>query len=265
MNNVQIANETLRIIKEKQYEYKGVKVSLPDMDYSDVTVYSPEKGAQLVDERTDTDGDMCRIILTTEDSFEAASRYNDAMVMNFANAHNPGGGFRLGATAQEEALCRCSTLYESINSKKASEMYKYNNSHISQVESDYMLFSRVCVFRNKKCELLEEPFNTYVITIPAPNRIGAAMLASDKLINETMIRRIRIMLMIAKENGCKNLVLGAWGCGAFRNKPGDVASCFKKVIVDEGYGKYFDEICFAIYGNEDGKNYTEFKKVLGKI
>jgi len=171
----------------------------------------------------------------------------------------------MGATAQEEALCRCSTLYASITSKEAGEMYKFNNTHVSSVESDYMLLSpNVCVFRDAQLELQEKSFMTGVITLPAPNRIGAAMLTPVAKISETMRRRIRIMLLIAKENGYKNLVLGAWGCGAFHNDPKEVAGCFRTVIVEEGYGRFFDEVCFAIYGKEDGKNITSFRKVLEK-
>lgn len=143
-------------------------------------------------------------------------------------------------------------------------MYKYNNTHLSNVESDYMLLSpNVCIFRNEHLELLEKPVMSSVITIPAPNRFGAAMFATGKKIAETMTRRIRIMLRIAAKNGYKNLVLGAWGCGAFGNKPTEVAQYFKKVIVDEEYGRCFDEICFAIYGKPDGRNITEFRRVLG--
>jgi uncharacterized protein (TIGR02452 family) len=180
--------------------------------------------------------------------------------MNFANAHNPGGGFKLGANAQEEALCRCSTLYASITSKEAGVMYSYNNTHVSRVESDYMLISpNVAVFRDKDLSLLEKPVVMGVVTVPAPNRYGAAMLASSKMIEETFIRRIRILLRAAMKNGYKTLVLGAWGCGAFGNRPDDVASYFRTVIEDEGLGRAFDEICFAIYGSEDGKNITAFR------
>lgn len=70
------------------------------------------------------------------------------------------------------------------------------------------------------------------------------------------------MLAVAAENGHKNLILGAWGCGAFGNKPDDVSGYFKKVITDEGYGRLFDNICFAIYGKEDGRNYLAFKKTF---
>ena len=67
------------------------------------------------------------------------------------------------------------------------------------------------------------------------------------------------MCRAAIEQGYKTMVLGAWGCGAFGNKPEKVSEYFKQVLIDEGHGNYFDEICFAIYGSEDGKNITAFR------
>ena len=109
---------------------------------------------------------------------------------------------------------------------------------------------------------MEKPFKTAVVTAPAPNRYGAAITASSSKIKETFDRRIRIILKAAAERGYRNLVLGAWGCGAFGNKPSDVAQCFREAIIDEGLGVFFDEICFAIYGSENGENITEFRKVF---
>lgn len=265
MDYIKIAKDTINITQAMKYELEGKTIFLPEMDYSDVTVYSPEMGKGMLQGAGTYNGQMCKFTITTEDSFQAAARYNKPMVMNFANAHNPGGGFKLGATAQEEALCRCSTLYESISSSKASEMYRYNNTHPSKVESDYMLHSSVCVFRNSKCELLKQPFVAGVITVPAPNRLGAAMFASNKVISETMLRRIRIMLLIAKEHGYKDLVLGAWGCGAFHNKPDAVAAYFRQVLIEEAYGACFDEVCFAIYGREDGNNISAFRSCFKDV
>ena len=293
MNNITIANETMKITKNKEYESEGRLIHLPDIDFEEVVVISPQVGEELLNTelvdlyKTDDgqnengnsndaadkvhDSKMCHISVTTEDSFQAGRRLKASksasegktLVMNFANAHNPGGGFRLGANAQEEALCRCSTLYASITSKKASEMYKYNNTHFSQVESDYMLFSpKVCVFRDETYQFLEEPVVLGVVTIAAPNRYGAALLASAKLLKETMMRRIRIMLREAVKEGYRNLVLGAWGCGAFGNKPREVSKYFREILLEEGYGKYFDEICFAIYGKEDGKNICAFRETF---
>ena len=267
MNSIQIADETIKITAEGRYETGGRTIDLPELDYKRVEVFSPEEVRTLLGEDiSQYFGDsLCDTEVTCEDSFAAARRLDKPMVMNFANAHYPGGGFRLGANAQEEALCRCSTLYASITSPAAKKMYRYNNTHISPVESDYMLLSpEVCVFRDEHCVLLEQPFTVAVITLPAPNRRGAAALASKKLVAETMTRRIRIMLRIAAKYGYRELVLGAWGCGAFGNSPADVSGYFKSVLVGEEYGRCFDRVVFAVYGKPDGKNITEFRKAFGK-
>jgi uncharacterized protein (TIGR02452 family) len=265
MNNIKIAKETIGITETGTYEVSGKKIAFKKEEHTGVAVYSPDDGEALLNKDFSNikQDKICTIKVINADSYEAARDMDNPYVMNFANAHNPGGGFKIGANAQEEALCRCSTLYASISSEKASEMYHYNNTHFSKVESDYMLLSEnVLVFRNAALELLEEPFTVSVITVPAPNRRGAALFASSKLIEETMIRRIKILLLIAADNGYKNLVLGAWGCGAFGNKPHDVAGYFKQVLIEEGYGYFFDEVRFAIYGSENGKNISEFRRIF---
>ncbi len=265
MNNISIANDTIKITADGFYELEGKRIALPDKNYSAVEVITPEAGAELVKSTVVPEGNMCDITVTTEDTFSAASRFDSPYVMNFANAHNAGGGFRLGANAQEEALCRCSTLYASITSESAKEMYRYNNTHISSVESDYMLYSPyVCVFRDHHCELLEKPFMAAAITVPAANKRGAALFASNKKIADAMTGRIRILLSAAAKHGHKNLILGAWGCGAFGNKPDDVSGYFRKVLIDEGYGRLFENVCFAIYGKEDSRNFIAFKAAFGK-
>ena len=260
--------ETLDIIDTHVYRYNGIKVKIPDWyDYDEVIVCSPRKGEKLLTEDLSQfqNNKMCTFAVTNEDSFEAASKLKYAMVMNFANAHQPGGGFLSGAIAQEECLCRNSTLFSSIASQKASVMYNHNCENAEPLYSDYMLFSpHVCVFRDKKGELLKRPFLTSVATLPAPNKMGDAMFEDDRLINETMKRRIRIMLRNAMHNGNKDLVLGAWGCGVFGNDPKDVANNFRDVLVKEGYGKCFNNVRFAIYGRENDPNILAFKKVFGR-
>ena len=267
MNLIKAAHEAISITSGKKYELGGKEILLPELDYSAVEVITPEAGKALLEESLPIpeESTMCRIEVTAEDSFQAASRFEKALVLNYANAHHAGGGFMLGAKAQEEALCRSSTLYASITSEKAGEMYRYNNSHLSAVESDYMLFSPdVCVFRDNDCEPLEKPFMSSVITAPAPNRRGAAMLASKKTIRETFLRRIRIILRLAAKQGCRDIVLGAWGCGAFGNDPVTVAECFRTALFDDGLGRAFDTVVFAVCGNQEGKNPKAFRKVFAE-
>ncbi|SCW57584.1 TIGR02452 family protein [Ruminococcaceae bacterium YRB3002] len=264
MNNIQIAQETMRISKEKKYLANGREVDFSDADVEKVIVITPEAGAELVAEtEQELKGEMCRISVINADSYEASVGMEKPLVMNFANAHKAGGGFLHGANAQEESLCRTSTLYASINSAAAAEMYRYNNTHINAVESDYMLISpEVVVIRGEGMRLLERPYRVGVVTTPAPNRRGAAMLTGKAAINETVMRRVRILCAAAAHYGFRSLVLGAWGCGAFGNDPKDISECFRKVIMDEGFGRLFEEIRFAVYGREDGRNITVFRETF---
>ena len=124
-----IVKETLEILDNLEYRYNGIKVRFPDFyDYSAVEVLSPQTGSKLLREDISSYPKQthCYYSVTNQDSFEAASKFEYPMVMNFANAYAPGGGFVGGSIAQEECLCRNSTLYNSISSEKASEMYQYN-------------------------------------------------------------------------------------------------------------------------------------------
>ena len=265
MNNIRIAHETIKITQMREYQCGDETILMPPADYDSVIVIQPETAKELLGAPLPEEKGFapCRILLTTDDSFTAAQPLENALVLNFANAHHAGGGFMLGANAQEEALCRCSTLYASITSDSAAEMYRFNNTHIRATESDYMLLSRdVLVFRNHKLELLKKPFRTAVITAPAPNRRGAAAFTSKKTLEETFLRRAGIILRIAVHYGYKNLVLGAWGCGAFGNDPVMVASCFKAALETDDLAYYFDTVCFAVYGSPESKNYHAFCSVF---
>ena len=270
-NFKEVAGETLKIITEGEYKVNGRTVLLPQKEgsrFSTVEVYSPDKCKRwLIPDviQEFKQNNMCRFTVTNEDSFRAAERLKEPMVLNFASARRPGGGFLNGASAQEESLCRCSTLFASLASKEAEEMYRYNVENPINTYSDYMLFSPyVVVFRDTEKGLLEKPFVVSVASVPAPNRSAGARHESEETIRNVLLRRIRRMLIWAVKHGNKNVVLGAWGCGVFRNDPVQVASCFKQVLTDEGYGYCFDEVCFAVYGKPGNPNLAAFEKVFAQ-
>ncbi len=263
----QVAEENIQITKQRFYEANGVRTELVPSEgheFEDVVVIKPREAAEFSYYRNNelkkyeqTKGGMMAFLL--EDSMEAAAKLEKPLVMNFANAHVPGGGFLSGAVAQEECLCRESTLYASISSDKAAEMYEYNNHQNSPVDSDYMLLSPcVAVFRNPDLKYLIEPYEVAVMTVAAPNRNGAAKKVPKDELHNTLLYRINYFLLECIKHGYRNLVLGAWGCGAFGNDPKEVASIFYVLLKDQSYAAYFENIIFTFKNDEKKRDVFEY-------
>lgn len=122
-------------------------------------------------------GARLTVAVTDETTQRAARRLVveegvDAVLLNFASARNPGGGFLNGARAQEEDLCRCSGLYPTLTLPQAAPYYEFNRAQRSLHYTDHMIYSPdVPWFRTQgRGTLLAEPFLCSVITAPAPNR-----------------------------------------------------------------------------------------------
>ncbi|MDY3656148.1 MAG: TIGR02452 family protein, partial [Ruminococcus callidus] len=83
---------------------------------------------------------------------------------------------------------------------------------------------------------------------------------SDSIYN-LHIKRAEHIVSAAIDNQAKILVLGAFGCGAFRNDPYVVSRAYKNVL--DRFRTYFERIEFAIFtaGNES-LNYTAFSEMF---
>ncbi|MBC8141722.1 MAG: TIGR02452 family protein [Armatimonadetes bacterium] len=185
------------------------------------------------------------VSVANETSLSAAKRLLDAgkrpLVLNFANAVEPGGGFLSGSTAQEEYLCRSSGLYETIRHDK---MYAFHKAmgRDSFLASEWAILSPdVPVFRGDNGAFLPEPYPVSVLTCAAP----VAREVGLKTATEAMETRIDRVLAIARAYGYRSLVLGAWGCGAFHNDPVAIAAFFRDALTGDYLGA-FENCVFAI-------------------
>ena len=77
-----------------------------------------------------------------------------------------------------------------------------------------------------------------------------------------IVKRTKKILSIAKKEREDIVILGAFGCGAFRNPPWIVAEAMKEAIKEFEYD--FKTIEFAIYcPTNNTLNYDVFKEVFG--
>jgi len=183
---------------------------------------------------------------------------------------DPGGGWLGGAAAQEEALCFRSTLAASLHRR------------LYPIATRAGLYTRdVIIFRKSISDshahmMPETPADTLpvvsVLTVagvrrPAVNKVGDG--AHQKLVFANAADRsitkdkMRLCLRMAAFRGHAMLVLGALGCGAFKNPPEEVAACWKEVLCEPEFsGGWFKMVWFAVYDRKNDGNFPIFKEVL---
>ena len=184
MNNIEILQETLQILDTGKYKVNGKEVKLQlskeRMEASHVLLPADVQdicGRKL--NRSPVAG-TCRIDCVKQDSYVAAiemmrERPNagdlskPVLVLNCANPVNIGGGVYKGARAQEEDLCRRSSLLRSLETPHSLRYYSYNRKLHTHMGSDAMIFSpEVEIFRDERGELMDDTVIVAVLTCAAP-------------------------------------------------------------------------------------------------
>ena len=254
--NRSIAEENQRFFRDGYYETRGKRHDFPAR-ITDVTVYPASAQPALIEEASRALSHAAPpIIVKNSDTFSAA----EETVLNFASDWQPGGGYLYGSSAQEECLCRQSTLYASLTSPAAAVMYDTNQRFRFPLASDTFLFSPyVEIFRaapRKGYTLRKRPRVTSVLTVPAPDLRGDAGKLPLPEVRRAMRRRMRAFLAAAWKEQKKTITLGAWGCGVFGHDARHTAEDFRAVLVDERYQSLFETIVFAVYADDDRSRYN---------
>ena len=147
--------------------------------------------------------------------------------------------------AQEESLAASSCLYKTLTAHET--YYKMNRACSTMIYTDHAIFSPdVVFFRDGRFGLLKEPVEASVLTLPAVNMGQAILKGEDRaLAEQSMKRRMKLALAIFASRGCRNLILGAYGCGVFRNDPVKVAGWWKELL-EQYFPGDFDTIVYAV-------------------
>ena len=255
MDRKATAKETLSILRQGYYEYGGTKIDIAEaqtLSVKNSVLITPEEGAKLLERyesgvcRTDGHCDITVANISTVDAIRNMARETGSIgVLNFASAKNPGGGFLNGAMAQEESLAASSGLYKTLTVNET--YYRVNRATSSMIYTDHAIYSPdVVFFRDGRFELVEKPVTASVLTLPAVN-MGQVLQKGEDVeeAGQAMKRRMAIALAIFADRGDRRLVLGAYGCGVFRNDPAMVAAWWKEHL--EGpFSGCFDEIVFSV-------------------
>lgn len=253
----ELAKQTVEITERGSYTSAGgrhVEIAAVVRDCLDATrLFSPTELKRLRNDvlANSAAGFQTTLEVVNETTLAGVARLladspGPVAALNFASAKNPGGGFLNGSQAQEESLARSSALHASL--VRAWEFYERHRASSSLLYSDAMILSPGCpVFRDDEGGLLDLPYEVGFITSAAPNAGAAATNRPDELpaIPDVFRRRSEYVLAVAAAHGYDRLVLGAWGCGVFRNAPTVVADAFACHLQGVWAGR-FERVVFSV-------------------
>ena len=205
--------------------------------------------------------------------FEYQEPGHTIAVLNFASYKNPGGMFLNGSSAQEEALCHQSILYPVLLNFVEDYYAPHQKTLNRALYEDDALYTKGVRFFDYELKKEDGKFKWHktdttiadVITCAAPNvgtycRYNGGSPISDECMN-ALCSRIITVLNTAVIGGCEDLVLGAFGCGVFKNDPVSVSDYFMDYIHKE-YRSQFRKVFYAVPKGKSSKNYDAFKSMI---
>ena len=275
--NRYIFEETMCICRRGGYVApSGAEVRLPSTDEvlkASVFYQNPPR----VDSVAAAESSVCDAV--NDDCIEVARKLVEEgyrpIMLNMANRHTPGGGVLNGARAQEESLFRQSNLCVSL--------YQFDQYHAGLLglplgngrypmdrETGGIYSGRVTFFRTSSRQgdaLVETPFECAVVSVAAINRPD--LTPDGRLVDWAVVatkRKIRSMLRIGLLHGHDAIVLGAWGCGAFRNPPEHMASLFHEVLREPEFAGKYRIVRFAVIEDHNSRhsNFAPFDRQFNR-
>ncbi|KAI0802278.1 hypothetical protein GGR55DRAFT_452675 [Xylaria sp. FL0064] len=293
------------IARETKAALPGILRQLPNarahssekLDINEVPVLDPADGPRFP---LSSDPRLCgtHVRVLNDDTLDAAIMMGESLAdpagtqagrnqrvaaLNLASDKNPGGGWLSGAMAQEEALCYRSSLALSLHKPYYpwSPTTAVYTPDVVIVRSSMGAGHRLLVPQTPVAQLpvvsiisvaaIRRPAVRTAPATPGPdshNPHDSRQLQTrfkypaDRQLTKD---KMRLTLRIAAREKHELLVLGALGCGAFRNPPREIAECWAEVLDEvEFRGGWWREIWFAVLDTKNEGNFSIFDRVLGE-
>ncbi|KAL0936310.1 mitochondrial chaperone bcs1 [Colletotrichum truncatum] len=198
-------------------------------------------------------------------------------VLNMASDIHAGGGWLKGAVAQEEAICYRSSLYLSLHKRHypfRRRMGLYTPDVVvirgdmasghkllvpGTAYTDLPVVSVLSIAAIRRPEVQK----VRVSTSSATEEVYEFARANDRVLT---MDKMRLCLRMAAARGHSLLVLGALGCGAFRNPPEEIAQCWLEVLGEAEFaGGWWREMWFAVYDRKNEGNFEIFEDYLAGV
>ena len=177
----------------------------------------------------------------------------EPLVLNMASDWKAGGGVVKGSRAQEEELFRRTNYCACVNAK----FYPLESP------GDFVVTEGVQVLKDDEYRAIYQKQDLFLdfIAMPAVRKPGLHggvdyLYEEDR---EAMELKIDLIFRYAVLEEKDSLVLGALGCGAFRNPSDKVRDMFRAAL--KRYECYFKEIVFAVLSGSENTNYSIFESL----
>lgn len=203
----------------------------------------------------------CRIAISTDDSVTAATRVSletgtPALVLNFASKNLPGGAVGSGVFAQEESIFRQTAISLVLSPISRPQCYPLPEGRV-------VVTKGIAVVKSSDYAWLPQPY--FLVDIASSPAEQKPALSADGLRYadpSRMRTRAASVLQAAARAGNKNIVLGAWGCGGFRNPALGLAELWRELLLTDGYAACFESIEFAVPAE---KFAVHFREAFGSV
>lgn len=259
----------LRNIKADESEFLSLGTDLPQLKTEDCPKH-PKATIKVINEDT---FDAAISMMASDDPNATKIPPSRPAVLNLASDTSPGGGWLNGSMAQEEALCYRSSLALSLHQKY------YPWKALEGIYTRDVVIIRSSMANGHKLVGADTPANELpvvsVLSVAAlrrPDLSDGQVLGSGakrkvfakKEDRESTKSKMVLVLRMAASRGHDRLVLGALGCGAFKNPVEEVAECWKEVLEQQEFkGGWWKEVCFAVLDRRNEGNFEVFEKTLG--